>query len=164
VRYTQPRCRYRRLRQKGQRSPASQVSLQGQEVLHQIWILGDNGRGESLALFLREINSQPSTTVKIPEIYRAFETRGRTYIIIEYIHIVGYASDGERANAVAQLVSVEPPSGAELGPTGGGTVKHRFFVDSEASRRYSTVDEMQTYINNVWFALSHVSFCVLMRQ
>jgi len=46
-------------------------------------------------------------------------------------------------------MSIEPPSGATLGPIGGGTVKHCFIADNEASRRYSIVDEMQTYINNV---------------
>jgi hypothetical protein len=77
---------------------------------------------------------------------------------MEYIDIVGYASDEERANAVAQLMSIEPPSGAALGPIGGGYVRHCFFEDTIAPRPYSTVDEMQTYINNVWVALSHVSF------
>jgi hypothetical protein len=80
---------------------------------------------------------------------------------MEYIDIVDYASDDERANAVAQLVSIEPPSGAVLGPIGGGIIKHCFFADSEAPRRYSTVGEIQTYINNVWFVLSYVSFRAL---
>jgi hypothetical protein len=92
-----------------------------------------------------------------------FETRGRTCIVMEDIDIVGYASDDERANGVAQLVSVEPPSGTELGPIGGGIVKHSF-TDSEASGWCSTVDEMQTYINNGRFALGHVSFCALILQ
>lgn len=68
---------------------------------------------------------------------------------MEYIDIVSYASDEERANAVTQLVSIEPPSGAALGPIGGGPVKHCFFMNSKALRRYSTVQEMLTYINNV---------------
>jgi hypothetical protein len=45
---------------------------------------------------------------------------------MEYIDIVGYASDEERANAVAQLVSIEPPSGAALGPIGGEKGSSRF--------------------------------------
>ena len=68
---------------------------------------------------------------------------------MEYIDIVGYASDEERANAVTQIVSIEPPSGTAPGPIGGGPVKHCFFTDNEAPRRDSTVHEMQTYINNV---------------
>jgi hypothetical protein len=107
------------------------------------------GEAKTQHYFYEKIHSQRGTTVRIPEIYRAFTTRGRTYIVMEYIDIVGYASDEERANAVAQLVSIEPPSGAALGPIGGGTVKHCFFADNEAPRLYSTVDEMQTYINNV---------------
>lgn len=51
---------------------------------------------------------------------------------MEYIDIASYASDEERANVVAQLVSIEPPAGAGLGPIGGGPVKHYFFVESEA--------------------------------
>jgi hypothetical protein len=107
------------------------------------------GEAKTQHYFYEKIHSQRGTTFRIPEIYRAFATRGRTYIVMEYIDIVGYASDEERANAVAQLVSIEPPSGAALGPIGGGTVKHCFFTDNEAPRPYSTVDEMQTYINNV---------------
>jgi hypothetical protein len=106
------------------------------------------GEAKNQQYFYKKTHSQRSITFKIPEIYRAFETKGRTYIVMEYIDIVDYASDEERANVIAQLVSIEPPSGAVLGPIGGGTVKHCFFVDNEAPRLYSTVDEMQTYINN----------------
>jgi hypothetical protein len=111
------------------------------------------GEAKNQQYFYEKIYSQRGTTFKIPEIYRAFETTGRTYIVMEHIDVVSYASDEERANIVAQLVSIEPPSGAALGPIGGGPVKHCFFADSEAPRQYSTVDEMQTYVNNVWFVL-----------
>jgi len=107
------------------------------------------GEAQNQRYFYERIHSQSGATVKIPKIYRAFETRGRTYIVMEYIDIVSYASDEERANIVAQLVSIEPPSGAALDPIGNGPVKHCFFKDNEAPRRYSTVHEMQTYINNV---------------
>jgi hypothetical protein len=119
------------------------------------------GEAKNQQYFYEKVYSQRGTTFKIPEIYRAFETRGRTYIVMECIDIVSYASDEKRANIVAQLVSIEPPSGAALGPIGGGPVKHCFFADSEALRQYSTVDEMQAYISNVWFALNHVSFLTL---
>ena len=107
------------------------------------------GEAKTQRYFHEKIYSQCGMTVKIPKIYRTFETRGRTYIVMEYIDIVSYASDEERANAVAQLVSIEPPSGATLGPIGGGPIKHCFFIDNRAPRRYSTLQEMQTYINNV---------------
>ena len=107
------------------------------------------GEAKTQHYFHEEIHSLRGTTVKIPEISRALKSRGRTYIVMKYIDIVGHASDEKRPSAVAQLASIEPPSGATLGPIGGGTVKHCFFADSEAPRRYSTVDEMQTYINNV---------------
>lgn len=100
------------------------------------------GEANSQRYFYKKIHSQCGMTVKIPNIYRAFETRGRTYIVMEYIDIVSYASDEERANAVAQIVSIEPPSGAALGPIGGGLVKHCFFMDNEAPRRFSTMQEM----------------------
>jgi hypothetical protein len=54
--------------------------------------------------------SRSEVGIATPKIYRAFETRGRTYIVMKYIDIIGYASDEERANAVAQLVSIKPPS------------------------------------------------------
>ena len=107
------------------------------------------GEAKNQHYFYKKIRSQCGTAVKIPKIHHAFETRGRTYIVMEYIDIVSYASDEERANAVAQLVSIEPPSGATLGPIGGGPIKHCFFIDNESPRRYLTVQEMQTYINNV---------------
>jgi hypothetical protein len=107
------------------------------------------GEAKNQQYFYKKIHSQRNITFKIPEIYRAFETRGRTYIVMEYIDIVDYASDEERANIVTQLVSIEPPSDAVLGPIGGGLIKHCFFADSEAPKRYSTVDEIQAYINNV---------------
>ena len=119
------------------------------------------GEANTQRYFYKKIPSQCGTTVKIPKIYRAFETRGRTYIVMKYIDIVGYASDEERANAVAQLVSIEPPSGAALGPIGGGLVKHCFFTDNEAPEQFLTVHEIQTYINNVWFAVSRISFYTL---
>jgi hypothetical protein len=119
------------------------------------------GEAKTQQYFYEKIYSQRGTTFKIPEIYRAFEAGGRTYIVMEYIDIVSYASDEERANAVAQLVNIEHPSSAVLGPIGGGPLKHIFFADCEAPRQYSTVDEIQTYVNNVWFALSHVSFLTL---
>lgn len=122
------------------------------------------GEAKNQHYFYKKIRSQCGTAVKIPKIHRAFETRGRTYIVMEHIDIVSCASDEERANAVAQLVSIEPPSGAALGPIGGGPVKHCFFMDNEAPRRYPTVQEMQTYINNVWFAVSSISFHAPMLQ
>ena len=59
------------------------------------------GEAKTQHYFYEKIYSQRGTTVKIPKIYRAFATRDQTYIVIEYIDIVGYASDEERANAVA---------------------------------------------------------------
>jgi hypothetical protein len=112
------------------------------------------GEAKTQQYFYEKINSQDWATIKIPKIYRAFETGGRTYIVMEYIDIVSYASDEERANAVAQLISIEPPSDAPPGPIGGGPIQHCFFMDSQAPREYSTVDEIQVYINNVQITLS----------
>jgi hypothetical protein len=42
-----------------------------------------------------KIHSQPGSTVKTTEIYHAFETRGRTSIVMEDIDIFGHASNDE---------------------------------------------------------------------
>lgn len=46
------------------------------------------GEAENQHYFYKKIHSQCGMAVKIPKIYRAFETRGRTYIVMEYIDIV----------------------------------------------------------------------------
>jgi len=46
------------------------------------------GDAKTQHYFYEKIYSQRGTTVKISEIYHAFETRGRTYIVMEYIDIV----------------------------------------------------------------------------
>ena len=46
------------------------------------------GNAKTQHYFYEKIHSQRGTTVKISEIYHAFETRGRTYIVMEYIDIV----------------------------------------------------------------------------
>lgn len=50
---------------------------------------------------------------------------------------------------MSSLSSLASSPGAALGLIGGGPVKHCFFMDNEAPRRYPIVQEMQTYITNV---------------
>lgn len=102
-----------------------------------------------LYLHDRIIAARPRTTIRIPEIYHALDSNSGTYMVMEYIDIQDFASDKQRAKAIAELTSIEPPPDAAPGPIGGGRVKHKFFKYSESPVEYRSVSELDNHVNNV---------------
>jgi hypothetical protein len=68
---------------------------------------------------------------------------------MEHIEISHFASDEQRAKAITDLVSIEPPPNATPGPIGGGLIRHKMFKDYTAPLPFSSSIEMATYINEV---------------
>jgi len=61
------------------------------------------------------------------------------------------------APAVQWLLSRQPPENSTLGPIGGGTAQHHFFVDGQAPLAFASVDALQAYIDAalqraLWYA------------
>lgn len=102
--------------------------------------------------FSSYINTNSQSTISIPELYHAWlpDHSSSAYLVMEYIDIHHFASDEERAEALAELIAVEPPLGVfgSFGPP-GGYIRHMFFKDREAAKRYSSVQELQHSINRV---------------
>ncbi|KAL4780144.1 hypothetical protein BJX76DRAFT_351209 [Aspergillus varians] len=100
--------------------------------------------------FYSHVNANPESTIRIPELYHAWlpEHSSSAYLVMEYIDIHHFASDEERAKALAQLIAVKPPPGVfgSFGPQ-GGYIRHMFFKDREAAKIYASVQELQDSIN-----------------
>lgn len=112
----------------------------------------------------RQMTNGSGSSVKVPEIYHAFECEDQTYIVMEYVHgkTVGAwlrDSSGETrdwvydqvAKAINQLLRVPVPSGSRPGPVGGGCIQHYFFRDKVAPKEYNSVSDLQNHINRVCY-------------
>jgi hypothetical protein len=95
-------------------------------------------------------NANPDAAVQIPNVYHAFEHGDDDYIVMEYID--GSLCDDSDALQVAAavecLISVIGPITAPE-PVGGGSIKHRFFVEWESSVTYDTVQALEKHVNGV---------------
>lgn len=98
-------------------------------------------------------NQHPSrgfdVSIRIPEIYHAFTSRYRTYIVMEHIDIDHLASNAQRAKAITELVSIESPENSTPGPIGGRYIRHRFFKDFTSTIAYKSVRELERHVNRV---------------
>jgi hypothetical protein len=99
--------------------------------------------------FYDQIAKRPDSAIRIPEIYHAFNFRSHTYIVMEHIDIDHVASDEQRARAITELVTIEPPLNATPGPIGGGHIKHGFFDTSESDVVYASIGDLEKHINRV---------------
>jgi hypothetical protein len=105
--------------------------------------------------FRQKISERNNTTIRIPEVYHAFNVgggggRGYTYIVMEHIEIdfERTASDEQRAQAISELISIPPPPGV-FGSLTGGMYRHHFFQDSEPPVPFSSASELEDYLNRV---------------
>ncbi|KAF7115864.1 hypothetical protein CNMCM5793_003607 [Aspergillus hiratsukae] len=103
--------------------------------------------------FRQKIMERSNATIRIPEVYHAFEVggekgRGYTYIVMEHIEIdfERTASDEQRAQAISELISVPPPPGV-FGSLTGGMYRHHFFQDSEPPVPFASAAELEDYLN-----------------
>lgn len=88
-------------------------------------------------------------TIRIAQVFEAFQANAWTYIIMEYIRSSGFASRNQIADAVALLLGVDPPADAKPGPVGGGLMHHPLFKDRTASKVFSSNADLETAINQV---------------
>lgn len=100
--------------------------------------------------FHREIQKRTNSPIRIPEVYRAFQEEGITYIVMEHIDIdfERTASDEQRAQAISELISIPPPPGI-FGSLSGGAWRHYFFRDAEPPVLFSSAAEIEGYLNRV---------------
>ncbi|PKX93973.1 uncharacterized protein P174DRAFT_460098 [Aspergillus novofumigatus IBT 16806] len=108
--------------------------------------------------FRQKSRERNNSTIRIPEVYHAFEVggakrRGYTYIVMEYIDIdlERSASDEQRARALSESISIPPPPGV-FGSFTGGTYRHHFFRDSEPPVPFSSAAGLEDYLNRLDFS------------
>lgn len=79
--------------------------------------------------FYSHISANPQSAIRIPEFYHAWlpDNSASAYLVMEYINVHRFASDEERAKALAELIAVKPPPGVfgSFGPP-GGYIRHMF--------------------------------------
>ncbi|PWY84478.1 hypothetical protein BO94DRAFT_423338, partial [Aspergillus sclerotioniger CBS 115572] len=109
--------------------------------------------------FFDQIAKRADSPIRIPEIYEVFETKHDGYIVMEHIDIDHFASDKQRSTAITELVTIEPPPHAPLGPIGGGLIRHHFFdfIDAEAPVVYDSVEDLESHINRVLKAFKYLN-------
>jgi serine/threonine protein kinase len=112
--------------------------------------------------FQKMTNNAPDSSIRVPEIYHAFECENRRYIVMEYVvgetagsALRGSSADKENwihdqlAKVINKLLRVPVPSGQRPGPVGGGRIQHHFFRDYEAPVEYDSINMLQRHINEV---------------
>jgi hypothetical protein len=105
----------------------------------------------SQLFFYDQIAKKEDATIRIPQIYHAFENEDtRACIVMEHIDIDPEcpASDEQRVQAVSELISIPPPPGC-FGSIVGGRFWHYFFKDREAPGPFTSSEDLEGYINRV---------------
>lgn len=112
---------------------------------------------------LRDMPPDQTRGIRIPEIYRTFESDGRFFIIMEYIpgstlgqlldQKGGESKQGALTNDIARamklLMSIPVPPGQKPGPVGGGLIRHSLFKDDTSYCVYPSVKELEDHLNVV---------------
>lgn len=101
--------------------------------------------------FYDQLARRPGSAIRIPEIYYAVDSMSDEFIVMEHVEIDHPASDEQRARALTELVTIEPPLDATLGPIEGGLVKNSFFSYPEcvSDIQYTSVHQLDRHINQV---------------
>lgn len=92
------------------------------------------------------------SSIRIPEIYLAFEDRGDYYMVmvsidIDHDHV---ATDEQRGWAISEIVMVQPPPDAAPGPIRSGLITHRIFdYNCQSLLVYRSVSALEKHINRV---------------
>ena len=93
-----------------------------------------------------------SNKLRIPKLIHQFDNgQGTSYVVLEHIKLVESPDDlDERiVDAVKWLLGVQAPSDHQLGPLGGGCIRHAFFESSEAPLPFVSVTALQRYVDKV---------------
>lgn len=91
-----------------------------------------------------------SNKLRIPKLIHQFDNgQGTSYVVLEHIKLVESPDDlDERiVDAVKWLLGVQAPSDHQLGPLGGGCIRHAFFESSEAPLPFVSVTALQRYVD-----------------
>jgi hypothetical protein len=100
---------------------------------------------------------QPQTaeTPRIAEIVHHFVYQRTMYLVMERIELQVFPLDLAKRiqGAVGWLSNVPPPSNPNLGPVGGGFIRHKFFKEFEAPFDFSDAAMLDLYMMKVrpWF-------------
>jgi hypothetical protein len=109
------------------------------------------------------VNADPTSVVRVPQVYLVFLREPCRYIVMQYIagdtvaHRQPSASryaEGDLAAvaaAVKQLISLHVPADTSPGHVGGGPIGHDFFLECESTSEYPTVEHLQAQVNKVRF-------------
>ncbi|PGH19680.1 hypothetical protein AJ80_03835 [Polytolypa hystricis UAMH7299] len=100
--------------------------------------------------FFTQVKANPTSTIRIPEIFHAWREPldGTVYIVMEHINIEHFASDEQRAQAITELITIKPPPGV-FGSFNGKPIQHPFFKDREAHIVYSSATQLEAFVNRV---------------
>ncbi|KAK7735410.1 hypothetical protein SLS63_003880 [Diaporthe eres] len=112
---------------------------------------------------LRDMPPDKTRGIRIPEIYRTFESNGKLFIVMEYIpgktlhQLTGQkgwesqqaALTNSIARAMKLFMSIPVPAEQKPGPVGGGYIRHSLFKDDTSACVYSSIDELENHLNRV---------------
>ena len=97
---------------------------------------------------------------RVPKVYDCFDRDTVTYLVMEYIQPSPPLDDAyfhqQTANALDWLLRLPAPSGAGVGPLGGGYARHPLFKEWKAPLRFSSSQALEIFLNKVRFC-----FCAL---
>ena len=99
--------------------------------------------------YMRSHAESDSAAPRIAKVLFLFERKFTTYIVMEYIELVGPADPGRKAKALEWLSRVVPPPDDLLGPVGGGRIRHDVFKDGVAPLNFEDVGALDRYFGRV---------------
>jgi len=100
---------------------------------------------------------QDPTAPRVPKVYDCFGHDRITYLVMEYTQSSPPRGNTyfyqQTANAIDWLLRIPVPSGAEIGPIGGGYACHSVFKDWTAPLRFTSNEALEIFLNKVRFSL-----------
>jgi hypothetical protein len=119
------------------------------------------------------VNADPTSVVRVPQVYLVFLRERCRYIVMQYIAGDTVArrqpspsryAKGDVASvaaAVKQLIDLRVPAGTPPGHVGGGPIGHDFFVECKSTSEYPTVGDLQAQVNKVRFQVAFNTYLTL---
>jgi hypothetical protein len=119
------------------------------------------------------VNADPTSVVRVPQVYLVFLRERCRYIVMQYIagdtvarrqpSPSRYAKGDVAAVAAAvkQLIDLRVPAGTPPGHVGGGPIGHDFFAECKSTSEYPTVGDLQAQVNKVRFQVAFSTYLTL---
>jgi hypothetical protein len=87
---------------------------------------------------------------RIPKVVFYFEVKTTGYLAMEYLQLAPSPPDLNKIEAaLGWLSGVPPPPNHEIGPLGGGLIRHPLFNNDKAPLKFSSVEALGRYMNKV---------------